>query len=138
MRLLFSLNAQTNKSQHDAQFSNVLCWLFICLSEVFTQWRISDRGCLGCSPGRGPVKRRGPVLSTYRVHATASMLPAAETQTPCTLQSSSSSSRPLRTSRHQTHQATSLLHPSTRGGRGRWIHQATSLLHPSTRGGRVR
>jgi hypothetical protein len=23
MRLLFSLNAQTNKSQHDAQFSNV-------------------------------------------------------------------------------------------------------------------
>jgi hypothetical protein len=37
---------------------------------VYYQGRIFDRGCLGCNPSRGPVKRRGPSLTACRVHAT--------------------------------------------------------------------
>jgi hypothetical protein len=45
------------------------------------QGRISDRGCLGCSPGRDPIKRRGPSLSACRVHATLQSLSHRDTDT---------------------------------------------------------
>jgi hypothetical protein len=38
------------------------------------QWRISDRGCLGCSPGRGPVKRIGPSPCDSPAPATPSLV----------------------------------------------------------------